>query len=150
MPDLSAQGYRLIGGRVLSTMVGPAAMLMYDDDQGGRITLFLQPMRSDVAPMQPVSSGAANGFAWIDGHMGFGVISDGEAPMHGLADHVLHGNASLARFGGAQALSEWLNRILRIRNTSARLRRPPPTSSRPGGDAEANSCIHWWASLAVS
>jgi anti-sigma factor RsiW len=88
VPDLSAQGYRLIGGRVLSTMVGPAAMLMYDDDQGGRITLFLQPMRSDVAPMQPVSSGAANGFAWIDGHMGFGVISDGEAPMHGLADHV--------------------------------------------------------------
>ena len=69
-------------------MIGPAAMLMYDDDQGSRITLFLQPMRSDVAPMQPVSSGAANGYAWIDGHMGYGVISDGDGPIHGLADRV--------------------------------------------------------------
>jgi anti-sigma factor RsiW len=88
VPDLSAQGYRLIGGRVLSTMIGAAAMLVYDDDQGGRITLFLQPMRSDVAPMQPVSSGAANGYAWIDGHMGYGVVSDGDTSTRGLADRV--------------------------------------------------------------
>jgi anti-sigma factor RsiW len=80
--------YPLIGGRVLSTMIGPAAMLMYDDDHGGRITLFLQPMRSDVAPMQPISSGPANGYAWIDGHMGYGIISDGDPSMQGLADRV--------------------------------------------------------------
>jgi anti-sigma factor RsiW len=88
VPDLSAQGYRLIGGRVLSTMVGAAAMLVYDDDHGGRITVFLQPMRSDTATMQRVSSGAANGYAWIDAHMGYGVISDGEYSLHGLADQV--------------------------------------------------------------
>jgi anti-sigma factor RsiW len=88
VPDLSAQGYRLIGGRVLSTMVGAAAMLVYDDDHGGRITVFVQPMRSDTATMQPVSSGAANGYAWIDAHMGYGVISDGESSLHGLADQV--------------------------------------------------------------
>ena len=28
-PDLTAQGYRLIGGRVLSTMISPAAMLVF-------------------------------------------------------------------------------------------------------------------------
>jgi anti-sigma factor RsiW len=88
VPDLSAQGYRLIGGRVLSTMIGPAAMLVYDDDHGGRITVFLQPMRSDVAPMQPVRGDAANGYAWIDAHMGYSVISDGDTSMHGLADRV--------------------------------------------------------------
>jgi anti-sigma factor RsiW len=88
VPDLSAQGYRLIGGRVLSTMIGPAAMLVYDDEQGGRITIFLQPMRSDVAPMQPVDAGAANGYAWIDAHMGYGVIADGDVSMQGLADRV--------------------------------------------------------------
>jgi anti-sigma factor RsiW len=86
VPDLSPQGYRLIGGRVLATMIGAAAMLVYDDGQGSRITLFLQPMRSDVAPMQPVSSGAANGYAWIDGHMGYGVIADGDGSIHGLAN----------------------------------------------------------------
>jgi anti-sigma factor RsiW len=88
VPDLSAQGYRLIGGRVLSTMIGPAAMLVYDNDQGGRITVFVQPMRSDVAPMQPVSSGAVNGYAWIDAHMGYGVISNGDTSNQGLADQV--------------------------------------------------------------
>jgi anti-sigma factor RsiW len=88
VPDLSAQGYRLIGGRPLSTMIGPAAMLVYDDNHGGRITVFLQPMRSDVAPMQPVRAGAANGYAWIDAHMGYGVISDGDASLQGLADRV--------------------------------------------------------------
>jgi hypothetical protein len=88
VPDLSAQGYRLIGERVPSTMIGRAAMLVYDDDHGGRITVFPQPMRSDVAPMQPVRAGAANGYAWIDAHMGYGVISDGDTSMHGLADRV--------------------------------------------------------------
>jgi anti-sigma factor RsiW len=88
VPDLSVQGYRLIGGRVLSTMIGPAAMLVYDDDRGGRITIFLQPMRSDVAAMQPVNAGSANGYAWIDAHMGYGVISDGDASIYGLADGV--------------------------------------------------------------
>jgi anti-sigma factor RsiW len=88
VPDLSTQGYRLVGGRVLSTMIGPAAMLLYDDGRGVRITIFLQPMRSDVAPMQPVRAGAANGYAWIDAHMGYSVISDQDGSMHGLADHV--------------------------------------------------------------
>ena len=88
VPDLSAQGYRLIGGRALSTIIGPAAVLVYDDNHGGRITVFVQPMRSDVAPMQPVRAGAANGYAWIDAHMGYGVISDGDASLQGLADRM--------------------------------------------------------------
>jgi anti-sigma factor RsiW len=88
VPDLSAQGYRLMGGRLLSTMIGPAAMLVYDDDHGGRITVYLQPMRSNVAAMQPVNAGATNGYAWIDAHMGYGVISNGDASVHGLADRV--------------------------------------------------------------
>jgi anti-sigma factor RsiW len=88
VPDLSPLGYQLIGGRVLSTMVGPAAMLVYDGNNGSRLTVFLQPMRSDKATMQPVHSGAANGYAWIDAHMGYSVISDGESSTQILADRV--------------------------------------------------------------
>ncbi|HEY0183122.1 MAG TPA: anti-sigma factor [Rhodopila sp.] len=88
VPDLSAQGYRLVGGRVLSTMIGAAAMLVYDDGHGNRITIFLQPMRSGVAPMQPVNVGEVNGYAWIDSHMGYGVISDGDTSTQALADRV--------------------------------------------------------------
>jgi anti-sigma factor RsiW len=88
VPDLSGIGYRLIGGRVLSNMVGPAAMLVYDDGNGNRMTIFLQPMRSDTAAMQPVHSGAASGYAWIDEHMGYSVISDDDASTQKLADRV--------------------------------------------------------------
>jgi hypothetical protein len=63
-------------------------MLVYDDNQGGRITVYLRPMRSDVAPTQQVRAGAENGYAWIDAHMGYGVISDGDASIHGLADRL--------------------------------------------------------------
>jgi anti-sigma factor RsiW len=90
VPDLTGLGYRLIGGRVLSTMIGPAAMLVYDDSNGTRMTVFLQPMRSDKAAMQPVHSGAANGYAWIDAHMGYSVISDGESSTQALANRVRH------------------------------------------------------------
>jgi hypothetical protein len=59
-----------------------------EQHHGGRITVFLQPMRSDVAPMQPVNAGATGGYAWIDAHMGYGVISDGDASVLGLAERV--------------------------------------------------------------
>ncbi len=39
-PDLSAQGFRLMGGRLLPAGTEPAAMLMYDDDRGTRLTLY--------------------------------------------------------------------------------------------------------------
>lgn len=44
-PDLSSLGYRLVGGRLLATESGPAAQLMYEDADGGRLTLYL---RTDV------------------------------------------------------------------------------------------------------
>ncbi len=40
-PDLQAQGFRLMGGRLLPAGDEPAAMLMYDDDRTGtRLTLY--------------------------------------------------------------------------------------------------------------
>lgn len=43
-PDLASDGLRLIGGRVLPNGAGnPAALLMYDDNQGGkRLTVYIQ------------------------------------------------------------------------------------------------------------
>lgn len=42
-PDLSDVGYKLIGGRVLPSVAGPAAMLMYGNAQGERLTLYASP-----------------------------------------------------------------------------------------------------------
>lgn len=44
LPDLTPLGYRLMGGRVLPTAGNPAALLMYNDDRGTRLTVYIQPM----------------------------------------------------------------------------------------------------------
>ncbi len=52
--DLSKSGYRFMGGRVVPTAHGPAAMLMYDDDRGDRLVVLTRPMTSDQnSPMAP-------------------------------------------------------------------------------------------------
>ena len=44
IPDLTALGFRLIGGRLLPSEGGPAAQLMYDNDNGPgkRLTVYLR------------------------------------------------------------------------------------------------------------
>ncbi len=39
-PDLGAQGFELIGGRLLPASTGPAAQFMYQDASGRRLTLY--------------------------------------------------------------------------------------------------------------
>ena len=42
-PDLTGFGFRLMGGRLLPASTnGVAAQLMYDDDHGTRLTLYLR------------------------------------------------------------------------------------------------------------
>lgn len=43
VPDLSNAGYRLLGGRLLSTEQGAAAMLVYQDASGARVGVYLRP-----------------------------------------------------------------------------------------------------------
>jgi anti-sigma factor RsiW len=39
-PDLTDQGFELVGGRLLPATIGPAAQLMYQDAGGRRVTLY--------------------------------------------------------------------------------------------------------------
>ncbi|WP_076862663.1 anti-sigma factor family protein [Bradyrhizobium mercantei] len=80
LPDLSKSGYRLMGGRVVPTAHGPAAMFMYDDDRGDRLVVLTRPMTSDQnAPMAPHSGSDFTGFSWADGGMGYSVVGPGAA-----------------------------------------------------------------------
>jgi anti-sigma factor RsiW len=75
VPDLTGSGYRLMGGRLVATSHGPAAMFMYDDDRGDRLVVLTRPMASDQsAPMAPHSRGDVAGFAWADGGMGYSLV----------------------------------------------------------------------------
>jgi anti-sigma factor RsiW len=78
VPDLTGSGYRLMGGRLVATPHGPAAMFMYDDDRGDRLVVLTRPMKSDQsAPMAPHSTGDVAGFAWADGGMGYSLVGPG-------------------------------------------------------------------------
>jgi anti-sigma factor RsiW len=76
VPDLTASGWRLMGGRLVATQHGPAAMFMYDDDHGSRLVVLTRPMSSadQNAPMTPRSQGDVGGFAWADDGVGYGLV----------------------------------------------------------------------------
>ncbi len=76
VPDLAASGYRLMGGRLVATQHGPAAMFMYDDDHGSRLVLLTRPMSSadQNTPMTSQSQGDVRGFAWADDGVGYSLV----------------------------------------------------------------------------
>jgi anti-sigma factor RsiW len=76
-PALDALGYRLIGGRLLATEHGSAAALfMYEDAHGQRLSLVLRPMARDLhAARTDMREGAVNGCAWIADGMGYAVVA---------------------------------------------------------------------------
>ena len=70
-PDLTAFGFRLMGGRLLpASSKGVAAQLMYDDDCGTRLTLYL---RTGENGETVVREGNVSAFYWIDQGLGFAV-----------------------------------------------------------------------------
>jgi anti-sigma factor RsiW len=84
VPDLASSGYRLMGGRLVATQHGAAAMFMYDDDHGSRVVVLTRPMSSadQNAPMTARSNGGASGFTWADNGIGYSLV--GEAPAETL------------------------------------------------------------------
>ena len=76
VPDLKTSGYRLMGGRLVATAHGPAAMFMYDNDRGSRIVVLTRPMSSadQNAPMTPQSQDDVGGFAWADDGLGYSLV----------------------------------------------------------------------------
>ncbi|WP_420994463.1 anti-sigma factor family protein [Cupriavidus sp. 30B13] len=79
VPDLRAEGFHLIGGRLGVAEGGPSAMLMYEADNGSRISLQLRHMAPGTAdaafrlerlPGTGDSHGTA-AFYWVDRDLGF-------------------------------------------------------------------------------
>jgi anti-sigma factor RsiW len=74
-PDLSADGYSYMGGRLAATQDGPAGLFMYDDPQGVRLTVFVLPLDAAASmPIQHVDFAHVDGCAWIDKSIGYTVV----------------------------------------------------------------------------
>jgi anti-sigma factor RsiW len=75
-PDLSALGYRFMGGRLAATPEGPAGMFMYQNDRDIRLTVFVRPdSKAHSAPMVRIDAGPMDGCAWIEHGVGYTVVA---------------------------------------------------------------------------
>ncbi len=84
-PSLSAQGYRLVGGRLLpaTTPEGTAAQFMYETRQGQRLTLYIRAGESgEDTAFRFAAEGRAAAFYWVD--QGFGYALTGEVGRDAL------------------------------------------------------------------
>lgn len=88
-PDFSAEGFALLGGRLLSGSAGPVAQFMYEDASGRRITLYVRRDARDRGEtgFRHAREDGVEVFYWIDGDMGYALSGEVErAVMQRLAD----------------------------------------------------------------
>ena len=91
VPDLSAAGYRFMGGRLVATPHGPATLLMYDDDRGTRLVMLSRPMAVDKStPMSERQRGQVASIGWSNNGIGYSLVGP-------LSREVLHPIAKEAR-----------------------------------------------------
>jgi anti-sigma factor RsiW len=108
VPDLSAQGYTLVGGRLLPGDAGARAQFMFEDPAGERITLYIGTLAGPAGSTGATGSNGSNGsvpsankgdaaretafrfatdgpvqsFYWVD--QGFGYAIAGKLPREAL------------------------------------------------------------------
>ena len=73
-PNLTQQGFHLVGGRLLPVSGQAGALLMYEDAQGQRITLMIgHNENGQETGFKFTDNADIRTFYWIDGTMGFAV-----------------------------------------------------------------------------
>ncbi len=85
-PDLSRQGLRLIGGRLLPSTDRMAAQFMYEDGDGQRVTVYVRRIAGGDGSREfhYREQGDLHVLYWLDGGMGYAII--GSRPVAGLLD----------------------------------------------------------------
>ncbi len=88
IPALHAQGFELVGGRLLPGDSGARAQFMYQNAAGVRVTLYLGALDSPEAARETAfrfhTEGPVPGFYWAD--QGFGYALSGALPRAALLD----------------------------------------------------------------
>ncbi|NML16266.1 anti-sigma factor family protein [Azohydromonas caseinilytica] len=81
--NLQAQGFNLVGGRLLPDASGPSAQLMYEDAGGHRVTVYLRKPEGDTpASFRFEREGKLNLFYWVESGCGYALV--GELPREQL------------------------------------------------------------------
>ena len=81
--DLQAQGFELVGGRLLPDGPGKSAQLMYQDAQQRRVTVYLRkPEQGTDAAFRYEQQGPVGMFYWVEEGAGYALV--GELPKETL------------------------------------------------------------------
>lgn len=76
-PDLAGYGFALMGGRVVPDPNGTAALMMYEDYQGTRLTLYVAPVPPGrETAFRFAQRGGVRGFWWRDDDLGCALVGD--------------------------------------------------------------------------
>jgi anti-sigma factor RsiW len=71
-PDLSRNGLKLVGGRLIAEEEMPLALLMYEDDSGRRFTLLVEHIADGrQTAFRYVERKGAGAFYWVEGEVGY-------------------------------------------------------------------------------
>jgi anti-sigma factor RsiW len=71
IPDLSQDGFRLIGGRILSAEGGPAAQLAYNDNRSDRVTVYIHVGDRGETSFRSIAEGDVQALYWVDDGCGY-------------------------------------------------------------------------------
>jgi anti-sigma factor RsiW len=81
--DLQAQGFDLVGGRLLPDGPGKSAQLLYQDAQSRRVTVYLRrPEEGTQAAFRYEQQGKVGMFYWVEEGAGYALV--GELPKETL------------------------------------------------------------------
>ncbi len=73
--NLQAQGFQLVGGRLLPDGSAPGAQLMYQNSAGQRVTVYLRkPEAGTLAAFRFERVGELSLFYWVDGATGYALV----------------------------------------------------------------------------
>ncbi|QJP15887.1 anti-sigma factor [Starkeya sp. ORNL1] len=73
VPDLSANGFRLIGGRILPGGEDAAAQIMYEDAQHQRLTIYIKTGETGTSRPEFISHAGVSTFVWRDDGCGYAI-----------------------------------------------------------------------------
>jgi anti-sigma factor RsiW len=86
VPSLQEYGYSLVGGRLLPGEAGPAAQFMYENQAGGRLTLYVTAISKDETAFRLFRDGNRRTFYWISDHTGYALSGQlSEAQLRTIA-----------------------------------------------------------------
>jgi anti-sigma factor RsiW len=91
IPDLSGLGLTLVGGRLLPGNIGPAGLLMYQNDAGERLTLFIQMSTGGESDFVYAEDGDIQMVAWRSEDLAYvltGPVSKASLTMYATRIHV--------------------------------------------------------------